>query len=338
MFFNSTMIEVCFFYYNDIPNLKDKVIANPQRLIQIIAHLLPLKGFEDESVAAHMWANFRDYGILEKSIYEKILKNEMSKDDVEPQAIIDLLDEMLIVAQAHDLPKGNFRDSKKYFVPCMLQLCPTDLNERSRAVPNCIAPVPLYLKFTTKYLPPGFLIRFAALLSKQSQCRLHKKPEIYQDQIIFKYGKIKQDIDQIMITEEKTSIRIDVDLIYGRQKKYPFLLITCHEIVQLLLSCLKKVLHLMLPNAEMMLSFACENCKKCQKFGKIELPSDPCNPCEFEPILYCDYCKEPCNLDPEQRMWLHIKDVRNIFNMAMNNDAHFSPTCRVHQIPYQMTL
>ena len=66
-----------FFHYNDISTLKDKVVANPHRLIQIIAHLLPLKGFEDKSIPDHMWAKLRDYGIMEKKIYEKILKDEM---------------------------------------------------------------------------------------------------------------------------------------------------------------------------------------------------------------------------------------------------------------------
>ena len=300
-----------FFHYNNISTLKDKVIANPHRLIKIIARLLPLKGFEDKCIPDHMWAKLRDYGIMEKKIYEKILKDEMSKEDIEPQAIIDPLDKMLIIAEAHDLPEEDFQDSKNYFVPSMLQLSPTEPTiEGARAISTCITPAPLYMKFTTKYLPPGFFICFAALLSKESKWQLDLKYKIYQDHIVFKYGEKNQGIDQIMITEEKMSIRIDVIRIEYHQKGCPFLFSTCHEIIRLLRSISKEVLDLMLPSVEMFLYLKCQNCSKAQEHGWIKLPLERH---VNEPFLNCNNCSNSKNLNSEQGIWLDIKeDVRKV--------------------------
>ena len=216
---------------------------------------------------------------------------------------------MLIIAEAHGLPPKKFPDSRNYFVPSMLQLYPTKLSEGARAASNCITPAPLFMMFTTEYLPPGFFIRFAALLSKESKCQLYMKYKIYQDHIVFKYGENNQGIDQIKITEEKSSIWIDVNRINYRRNGYPFLFSTCHEIVRLLQSSSKEVLNLMLPSVEMCLYLKCENCILHQKHGWIHLPPERC---DIEPTLECENCYNSCDLKPEQKIWLDIKDVRNV--------------------------
>ena len=325
-----------FFHYNDISNLKDKVVADPHRLIQIIARLLPLNGFEDKLVPTHEWAKLRDYGIMEKKIYEKILKDEMSNDDIEPQAIIDLLNKMLIMAETCGLPEEDFPYSGNYFVPCMLQLCPTEpTSERATAASTSITPAPLYMMFTTKYLPPGFFIRFAALLSEDSKCQLYLKgKKIYQDHMVFKYGEINQGIDQITITEEKSSIRIEIKRIKNRRKGCPFLFSTCLQIVGLLRSISEKVLDLMLPSVKMCLYLKCENCSKPPKDGWIKLPLERC---DLEPFLDCENCNKSCILNSEHGIWLDIKDVRNVITFVVINNDYFSLMCRVHQIPYRMS-
>ena len=83
-----------FLHYDQIPSLKDKVIADPQWLVKEIAKVLALEGFESVQAPA-LWKPLRENGILLQGLYEEVWRDS----ELPPQSIVDLLVFFKIAAQ-----------------------------------------------------------------------------------------------------------------------------------------------------------------------------------------------------------------------------------------------
>ena len=143
-----------FFHYSHIPSLRSCVIADPQWLINVMAELLALEGFEKAGNST-LWAPLRQWGILVKPLYEKIWKGQSF---LEPHAILDLMENFFIIAKIHTSSKKHKFKGQEYFVPSMVKPCPLPLEEMPSPVfsKDAIQAASLYLLFSTNYLPPGF--------------------------------------------------------------------------------------------------------------------------------------------------------------------------------------
>ena len=105
-----------FFHYTSVPSLASKVIASPQWLIRQMAKILALEGFE-EYRNDNLWKLLREDGILVELLYREVLKNE----ELEAQAIIDLLEHFLVIARIHTSKTSTIVQAKStLFLACYL--------------------------------------------------------------------------------------------------------------------------------------------------------------------------------------------------------------------------
>ena len=277
-----------FFHYSDIPSLKSCVIADPQWLIKQIASLLALEGRE-EYRNERLWKLLREDGILVESLYREVLSTQ---EELHPQQIIDLLEHFLIIARiSTEKYKGS---GKKYFVPSMLPYLPT-----STAINSA---TPLHLVFSTNYLPPGFFTQLAAVMSKHPKCYLPVSEKIYRNQIQFLFGSPGQQLDRLFITEEKLSVRIDIQRIDSREYKCPTFISSCHDILEILQissSDIKK----WLPGIDINFALKCEGCPQKDHF--VVLSSSPTT---SNPALICQK-GNPTKLTVHQKFWFNIQQV-----------------------------
>ena len=283
-----------FFHYSDIPSLKSCVIADPQWLIKQIARLLALEGRE-ECRNSRLWKLLREDGVLVESLYQEVLS---AQKELQPQQIVDLLEHFLIIATISiEKHKGPGR---KYFVPSMLPhlLKVDDPQSISTAIKFAI---PFHLVFNTNYLPPGFFTQLAAVMSKHPKCYLPVNEKIYRNQIQFLFGSPGQQLDRLFITEEKLSVRVDVQRINSRECNCPFIS-SCRDILEILQdssSDIKK----WLPGINIDFALKCEGCPQSDHF--VILPSSPTT---SNPALICQKGNQT-KLNDFQRFWFNIRQV-----------------------------
>ena len=283
-----------FFHYSDIPSLKSCVIADPQWLIKQIARLLALEGRE-EYRNERLWKLLREDGVLVESLYQKVLR---AQKELQPQQIVDLLEHFLIIAK---ISIEKHSHGRKYFVPSMLPYLPNvdDPHSTSTAINSAI---PLHLVFSTNYLPPGFFTQLAAVMSKHRKCHLPVDKKIYRNQIQFLFGSPGQQLDRLFITEEKFSVRIDIQRIDSRTYKCPTFISSCHailEIIQHLFIEVKK----WLPGIGINFALKCEGCPRRDHF--VILPADTTI---SNPALVCEKSVRT-KLSIDQNFWLSIRQV-----------------------------
>ena len=284
-----------FFHYSDIPSLKSCVIADPQWLIKQIARLLALEGRE-EYRNSRLWKLLREDGVLVESLYQEVLS---AQKELQPQQIVDLLEHFLIIATISiEKHKGP---GMKYFVPSMLPhlLKVDDPQSISTAIKFAI---PFHLVFNTNYLPPGFFTQLAAVMSKHPKCYLPVNEKIYRNQIQFLFGSPGQQQDRLFITEEKFSVRVDVQRINSREYNCPFFISSCRDILEILQdssSDIKK----WLPGTNIDFALKCEGCPQNDHF--VILPSYPTT---SNPSLICQKGNQT-KLNDFQKFWFNIRQV-----------------------------
>ena len=290
-----------FFHYSHIPSLRSCVIADPQWLINVMAKLLALEGFEKVRNPT-LWAPLRQWGILVKPLYKRIWSEQSF---LKPRAILDLMENFFIIAKIHTSSKKHNFKGQEYFVPSMLKPCPLPLDEMPSPVlsKDAIQAASLYLLFSTNYLPPGFFTRFAALISKDLECEV-SFDEIYRNRICYMYGSIGQRIDRITITRRVDCVEINVVRITPRPSGYPSLLSTCHEILKLIKTSYTDAIS-WLPCISVNLALRCEQCKGVPEHFVV-LPSGIV--ARPESRLQCQEY-QPCILKPHQKFWFDIPQV-----------------------------
>ena len=311
-----------FFHYSHIPSLRSCVIADPQWLINVMAKLLTLEGFEQIGNPT-LWAPLRQWGILVKPLYEKIWRGQSF---LKHRAILDLMENFFIIAKIHTSSKKHTFKGQEYFVPSMVKPCPLPLEEMPSPVlsKDAIQAASLYLLFSTNYLPPGFFTRFATLISREKKCKV-LFDEIYRNRISYLYGSIGQRIDQITITRRVDCVEINVIRITSRPSGYPSLLSTCREILNLIEASYTDVIS-WLPCIDVYLALRCEQCEGVPEHFVV-LPSGISS--RPEPRLHCQKDRL-CILKQHQKFWLDIQQVISLRYCLFTCSLSFTLGLHVH--------
>ena len=281
-----------FFHYTHIPSFQGKVIIDPHWLVKVIATLFPLTD-PDEVGVPDMWLVFRQYGLLVQPLYQEVLSQQKF---LEPQEIIDLLSDFLIIGEIHSASKKHQYQGKEYFVPCML----SNTASYSKEIPDYLpvySPAPLHLVFSTNYLPPGFFTRFSAILSKHPKFEV-LFDEICHNKIRYAYGMEYERAEEITIFERVLSVQVDVEHVNGKGGQEFFK--SCHEILKQIRLCSDEILK-WLPGIKMSAALQCYQC-----------PEGPTHFTELPMFLSTQHPKLRCQMDrltrlnPAQMFWIAI--------------------------------
>ncbi len=246
-----------FFHYLNVPALKSVVIANPQWLIEQMAKLLALKGFEEVQNDT-LWKPLREYGVLVQDLYYQVLQRQK---ELEPQAIIDLLENFSILSPIHTRSKVHTFKGREYFVPSMLPHCMNPSPQVSDVCPNI---PPLHLIFSTNYVPPGYFARMATAISLDKHYQIDFDRCLYRNKITFRFGSPTQEIDKLTITKEKSSVKVQIEYrSSSRPEEYPDYLSVCQTAHNNIKESIIKVAE-WFPGIDVSVALKCHS-DKCQK-------------------------------------------------------------------------
>ena len=283
-----------FLHYIQIESLSDKVIADPQWLIKQLGRLLAPEGLEQKVPNQLLWNPLHENGILVQTLYEEVWKKSILK----PQALADLLEHFLLAAPINPPKSLISYEGLKYFVPSVLKLSvqDTDTTPNSREIVKMSSP--LYLTFSTQYVPPGFFTRLATTLTGKAKCEPLFEHNVYRNKITFAYDQI----DEFTICEQSTSVQINVVRIQHRQSHEIVTFgSTCHAIMELIPECSAEVSQ-WLPSIEVKAAFLCEQCPDF-----ITIPRGADTGLNVR-------CKagHHCNLTKEKQYWLKIPSTPEV--------------------------
>ena len=286
-----------FFHYKEVPSLREVVIADPQWLVRQMAKILALEGFETVK-KSNLWKLLREDGILVQPLYEQVFGTD---NILLPQEIIDLLEHFLIIAEIHTTGKHS-APGREYFTPSLLPRCPADKSFYF-ATSSIQSTAPLHLIFSTKYLPPGFFTRLAAVLSKHPKCQVDFTNKIYRNEVKYLFGAADQQVDKLVVTEKKFSICIQVQRVSTRSFKYPTFISTCSELFQILQDSFGEVKK-WLPQINVSFALECEECAEKDHFIRLSAPRS----ITPNASLLCQRNVRTI-LNSDQKFWLNIHQV-----------------------------
>ena len=201
-----------FLHYGNIDNLKDKVIVQPEWLVKHIGKILAPKDSLKNPVGPQgAWRLLQEKGILVEPLYQAVWKTSNTECDVKPQAIADLLEHFFLIAkieQKIQFPNHIDYLGKKYFMPCALSSY--GVMKTPKKSENAAAP--LHLTFESKYVPPGYFVRLATVLSRSEGFSMDYTFEMYSDWITFQYGDdgAKGRLDDVTISANNISIVVNI--------------------------------------------------------------------------------------------------------------------------------
>ena len=285
-----------FFHYKEVPSLRE-VIADPQWLVRQMAKILALKGFEIVK-KKNLWKLLREDGILAQPLYERVLSTQ---EELSPQEIIDLLEHFLIIAEIRTTGKHSIPNAREYFTPSLLPRCPS--NKSSYLATSKIQSAALlHLIFNTKYLPPGFFTRLAAVLSKHPKCQVDFTNKIYRNEVKYLFGAAGQQVDKLVVTEKKFSICVQVQRVSTRSFEYPTFISMCSELFQILQDSFREVKK-WLPQIDVDFALECGKCTDC--FIALTAPRS----ITPNTSLLCQGNVRTI-LNSDQKFWLNIHQVR----------------------------
>ncbi len=215
----------------------------------------------------HLWKPLREYGVLVQPLYDQVLGTQK---ELKPQAIIDLLEDFLILSPIHTRSKVHPFEGLEYFVPSILPRM-TAISQAS----TITTPVPsLHLIFSTNYVPPGYFTRMATVISMDKDYQIAFDEELFRNKISFRFGSPGQEIDKLTITKEKSSIKVEMEFTASRPEEYPTYLTvcsTCHKTVKYSIERIAE----WFPGIEVSLAL---KCYKCRNEDFIVLPAKSHDP------------------------------------------------------------
>ena len=293
-----------FLHYIQIESLSNKVIADPQWLIKQLGRLLAPEGLEQKVSNQLRWKPLHEKGILIQPLYEEVWKKSILK----PQALADLLEHFLLAAPINPPKSLISYQGLKYFVPSVLKLSvqDTDTTPNSREIVKMSSP--LYLTFSTQYVPPGFFTRLATTLTGKPNCRPIFKQGVYRNKMTFAYDQI----DEFTVCEQSSSVQINVARIQQRPSHETMTFgNTCCDIMELILACSATVSQ-WLPSVEVEAAFLCEHCPHF-----ITIPHGA----DTGLIVRCED-GHPCNLTKEKQNWLKIRSTPEVCCLHRYRSSH----------------
>ena len=287
-----------FLHYFQIRSLCDQVIADPQWLVKQLGRLLAPKELEQNVSNQLLWKPLHEKGILIQPLYEEVWK----KSILEPQSLADLLEHFLLVAPIDPPIAVPEIRCRKYFVPSVLQLSSPSLSTHMAEHRMCNTTVmkkssPLHLTFSTKYVPPGFFTRLATTLTREPKCEPLFERDVFRNKITFAYDQI----DELTICEQSSSVQINVVRIQHRKPHKMTFGNTCCDIMELIQACSATVGQ-WLPSVEVKAAFLCEQCPDF-----ITIPHGANTGLN----VYCK-ARHHCNLTREKQYWLKITSTPEV--------------------------
>ena len=304
-----------FLHYKHISSMKDYVVASPQWLVEQIAKILALEGFEKVCNPA-LWKPLREKGILVEPLYREVWKGNCLPE----QAIMDLLEKCLLAAPIDTKQKLHKFPGVEYLVPSALPLCSDD-QLKVRSDDKIVIESSLHLLFSTGYVPPGYLTRLVVALSKENKCQISFSHGIYRNRFTFLYGEQNNKIDRVTVTQNVVSVMISITRLVDRKShNLPFSL-TCHEVLNTILACSSDVRQ-WLPSIQIHPAFACEACSTKDHF--IEIPPGATTQSQ----LTCQNDDDKiCNLTPTEKLWLIISAKEEVILISILIKYMYSYLC-----------
>ena len=292
-----------FLHYADIEMLKDVVISQPEWLVKHLGTILAPKESGKSSVGpVEAWRLLRENGILVEALYQVVWDTSIARCEVKPQAFADLLEHCSLIAE---MTRNSYSSiplnyGKMYFMPCVLP-CISPSDALVTPPDALLTAAPLHLTFSSSYVPPGFFVRLATVLSKSSRFSIVFQHPMYSNRITFRFGDSKNgEIDYVTISGGNFSICVDiVRRFHCRNVDTHNFPLTCRLILKHLLGAAHD-LYQWFPSIQVRPEFEC----KCSKgpsphFSTISMEADSVIP------LRCtaDTLSTP---SAEQQFWLKI--------------------------------
>ena len=291
-----------FFHYSHIPELNKKVFANPHWLIKTIGSLFPIERLQPNEGTQQMWRCLHNYGILLESLLNAVVKKQKY---LKPFEVTSLLKQFLIIAEMNTHSKKHSFKGKEYFVPSVLKP-----NKRVVTTDeNCdFSAEPLFVTFSTNYVPPGFFTRFIAVLSQTSMFHIIFTESMSCNQFEFLYGTEHHTNDKISITENIDNVKICINRLSPSSKTSKITCISnfkqcCKQLIDIFMSSSEEALK-WLPDIQMKISLQCHKCLiKDQHFANLPL---------FQESISVMQCQkgQPFYSTKEQEFWFCIKVIK----------------------------
>ena len=287
-----------FFHYSHIPVLTQKVFANPNWLIKTIGSLFPIERLQSNVGTQQMWRYLHKYGILLESLLNAVVKKQKY---LNPLEVTSLLKQFLIIAEMNTHSKKHSFKGKEYFVPSVLKpnkrAVTTDKNSDFSAEP-------LFLTFSTNYVPPGFFTRFIAVLSQNSMFHIIFTKNMSCNQL---YGTEHHTNNKISITENIDNVKICINRLSPSSKTSKITCISnfkqcCKQLIEIFMSSSEETLK-WLPDIQMKISLQCHKCPIIdQHFANLPL---------FQESISVMQCQkgQPFYSTNEQEFWFSIKVI-----------------------------
>ena len=312
-----------FLHYANIETLKDVVITQPEWLVKHLGTILAPKESGKSSVGpVEAWRLLRENGILVEALYQVVWKASITECEVKPQAFADLLEHCSLIAEmtreSYSSVPRNY--GKMYFMPCVLP-CINPSDALVTPPDALLTTAPLHLTFSSSYVPPGFFVRLATVLSKSPGFSIVFQHPMYSNRITFRFGdSINGKIDNITISGGNLSICVDiVRRFHCRNVDTHNFPLICRLILKHLLGAAHD-LYQWFPSIHVRPEFEC----KCSKgpsphFSAISTEADSVIP------LSCtaDTLSIP---SAEQQFWLKIP-VASV-SLMLQFFVHFRSACR----------
>ena len=299
-----------FLHYHWIDSLKGFVIANPQWLVKQLAKVLALEGFEQVQ-DPDLWNQLRENGVLMEPLYKKVWEGNGLPDE----AVMDLLESCSLAAPIETMYDTQHYSGKKYFVPSALPWCSEDkLKVSTEGSVNSACT--LHLLFSTRYVPPGYLTRLVTVLSKDTKCCISFSHGMYRNKFTFHFaGDEKNFINEITISQDITSIHVNVSRVNERQSCDQPFSVACNEIMTTILTHSSEIKK-WFPSIKVTTAFACHKCSPDEHF------------IEFNPSVVTTRTRSLCQknrscvFNPSQQHWLQISPSDEV-NACHGHCCHF---------------
>ena len=274
-----------FLYFSDVKYLNKIVIVKPDWLYKNLQCLLRTSSEIDaDPESKPMWDHLKKHGILVPSLGQSVWP---LNDRIPNLALgmIDLMNKFNLAVEITVPLAVSTEANPKYFVPFVLE---SSKDAELSPIHSVLEAAPLHFIFeTTKYVPPGAFIHFAAALlgksgSTEPNFRLDFHRKAYRDRISYRY----KDLDYITIYITPTSICALVKRLKNCDThNYDTLNFGCtsQDILSQLSNKLSKVVLESLPSVEKCvvptLLSSC-SCDESPHYVKILVKTDTNNICE----------------------------------------------------------
>ena len=289
-----------FFHYSHIPLLSQKVIANPHWLIKIIGSLFPFEELLSKVGTRPKWNVLRKYGILVEELLKEVVTYQTRL--LKPYEVASLLQHFFIIAEMSTHSKKHSFKGKEYFVPSVLKP-----NKRDQNCDSSVAP--LFLTFSTRYVPPGFFTRFIAVLSQNPMFHISFTDESMScNQFEFYYGTEHHTNDKISITENIDNVKIGINRLSPSSESsentcIPNFKQCCKQLIEIFKSSSEKALK-WLPSIQMEISLQCHCLRiKDQHFANLSLYQ------ESSSGILCQQ-SQPFRSTEEQKFWRSVMVIK----------------------------